>query len=125
MLLEMTMCDGRDTFTNSHGVAAGSHTSRRTPRANRSPRRKGAHEPEHGKWLVGLRTPTTDLRNVWLFYVVHRAFDADHAVSLALARANSVPELATRNGARLSGGHVEVHEIHQDALGRLFLVRSL
>lgn len=72
---------------------------------------------------MGLQTRTADSRDVWLFYIVDRAFDADHAAHLALTRANSASERAARDGAFIKSGRAEVHRIHRDALGRLSLVR--
>ncbi|MFD9007097.1 hypothetical protein ACFV0T_40280 [Streptomyces sp. NPDC059582] len=77
----------------------------------------------HEAWLVGLQTRTTTLRDVWLYYVVDQASNACHAVSLALLRANSPSERATREGTLTEDGQVEVHQIRQDPIGRISLVR--
>ncbi|MFF3565038.1 hypothetical protein ACFYXS_33845 [Streptomyces sp. NPDC002574] len=129
MLLEMTRCDPREIFTLSPDGEAGPRTPRSVPGEGRSPHadRIKARAPavDHDMWLVGLRTRAAGQRDVWLFYIVDQAYDADHAVHLALARANSAPERAARAGALVKGGHVEVHQIHRDELGRLSLVRYI
>ncbi|MFD3454502.1 hypothetical protein ACFWVC_20285 [Streptomyces sp. NPDC058691] len=128
MLLEMTGRDlPLDTFANSPDVEAGSRTPCHafgegpSPQADRTQTREPTHD--HDKWLVGLQTRTPGPRDIWLFYIVDEAFDADHAVYLALVRANSAPERAARDGALIRGRGVEVHQIHRDSLGHLSLVR--
>ncbi|WSA81674.1 hypothetical protein OG930_42895 [Streptomyces sp. NBC_01799] len=80
---------------------------------------------DHDKWLVGLQFHTANCQRVWLYYVVDEVLDTTHAVPMAIQRANSDPERATRGGIQAEADQVEVQQIHRDGIGRFSLTRCL